>query len=189
MLGSAFAMLLHHAPTQYPARAARQWSPPTAPQRIPLNIPQSSSLVDSIPPELLTSGSRRAWLARHFRGARQWIPPSTPPERLASGSCRVSQSGSPVHPAKYLARAARQWLLPSIPPARQPSNIMGAAVPRSHQPPGYFLDFFAPNESHLRYFFLPLIQCFAPNSTGLPKVLAYGSTRQTSLHNAGNLAR
>ena len=41
MLESAFAMLLHHAPTQYPARAARYWIPP------------------SIPPERLSSGSRR----------------------------------------------------------------------------------------------------------------------------------
>ena len=43
MLESAFAMLLHHAPTQYPARAARQWIPPSMP---------------SIPPELLATGSR-----------------------------------------------------------------------------------------------------------------------------------
>ena len=69
MLESAFATLLHHAPTKYPARAARQW-----------------------------------------------IPPSIPPEQLASGSRPVSrQSCSPVDPAQYPARAARQWIPPSIP--------------------------------------------------------------------------
>ena len=47
MLESAFAMLLHHAPTQYPARAARQWIPP------------------SIPPEQLASGSRRVSPAKY----------------------------------------------------------------------------------------------------------------------------
>ena len=117
MLESAFAMLLHHAPTQYPARAARQWIPP------------------SIPPEQLASGSRRVsrqscspvdpaqYLATPVdpaeypaRAARQWIPPSIPPKRLASGSHRVSrQSGSPVGPAEYPARAAGQW----IPVSRQ----------------------------------------------------------------------
>ena len=51
------------------------------------------------------------------RAARQWIPPSIPPEQLASASRRVSrQSCSPVDPAKYLARAAGQWIPPSIPP-------------------------------------------------------------------------
>ena len=89
MLESAFAMLLHHAPTQYPARAVRQWIPP------------------SIPPELLTSGSRP--VSRQSgspvdpaqypaRAARQWIPPSIPPE--------LASSGSPVDPAEYRARAA-----------------------------------------------------------------------------------
>ena len=104
-LESAFAMLLHHAPTQYPARAARQWIPP------------------SISPELLASGSRRV-----SRQSGSPIPPSIPPERLASGSRRASrrvsqssspvdpaeyparQSSSPVDPAKYLTRAARQWI-------------------------------------------------------------------------------
>ena len=56
-------------PAEYPARAARQWIPP------------------SIPPELLSSGSRPV----SRRAARQWIPPSIPPERLASGSRRVSR--------------------------------------------------------------------------------------------------
>ena len=57
------------------------------------------------------------------RAARQWIPPSIPPERLASGSRRVSrQSGSPVDPAEYPARAARQWIPPSIPQERLASG-------------------------------------------------------------------
>ena len=67
MLESAFAMLLHHAPIQYPARADRQWIPP------------------SILPEWLASGSRRVSQssspvdpAEYPRVARQWIPPSSP---------------------------------------------------------------------------------------------------------------
>ena len=45
------------------------------------------------------------------RATRQCIPPSIPPEQLASGSRRVSrQSYSPVHPAEYPARAARLWM-------------------------------------------------------------------------------
>ena len=85
MLASAFARRLHHAPTQYPARAARQW--------IPL----------SIPPELLASGSRRDSAEYPARAARQWIPPSIPPEQPASGSRRVSSSsGDPAeHPGEY----------------------------------------------------------------------------------------
>ena len=84
MLESAFAMLLHHAPTQYPARAA--------------------------------SGSRRVSRRVSARAARQWIPPSIPPEQLASGSRRVArQSSSPVDPAEYPTRTARQWIPPSIP--------------------------------------------------------------------------
>ena len=51
-------------------------------------------------------------------------PPRIPPEQLASGSRRVSrQSGSPVDPAEYLARAACQWIPPSIPPERIPPSI------------------------------------------------------------------
>ena len=76
----------------------------------------------SIPPEQLTSGSRRVYRqssspvdpAEYPARARQWIPPSIPPELLASGSRRVSrQGGSPVDPAEYPARAARQWIPPS----------------------------------------------------------------------------
>ena len=114
MLESTFPILLHHAPTQYPARAALQWIPP------------------SIPPEQLVSGSRRVSRQSCLpvdpaqypaRAARQWIPPSIPPERLASGSRRVShQSGSPVDPAEYSARAARQWIPPSILPERLASG-------------------------------------------------------------------
>ena len=73
MLESAFAMLPHHAPTQNPARAARQWIPP------------------SIPPERLASGSRRV----SRQSGSPVDPAEYPPERLASGSRRVSrQSGS-----------------------------------------------------------------------------------------------
>ena len=72
---------IHHAPTQYPARAARQWI------------------------EQLASGSRRVSRQSCSPVARQWIPPSIPPERLASGSRRVPrQSGSPVDPAEYPTR-------------------------------------------------------------------------------------
>ena len=105
ILESAFAMLLHHAPTQYPARAVCQWIPPS----------RSSLPVDPV--------------EYPARAARQWIPPSIPPERLASGSRRVSRpSGSPVDPAEYLARAAvdpaeyPQWIPPSIPPERLASG-------------------------------------------------------------------
>ena len=113
MMESAFAMLLHHAPTQYPARsrpasarAARQWIPPSIPPAGRQWIPPS------IPPEQLASGAEYPG-----RAARLWIPPSIPPERLASGSRQVfCQSGSPVDPAKYSARAARQWIPPRILP-------------------------------------------------------------------------
>ena len=125
MLDSAFAMLLHHAPTQYPARAARQRIPP------------------SIPPEQLVSGSRR--VSRQScspvdpaqypaRAARQWISPSIPPELLASGSRRVSrQSCSPVDPAQYPARAARQWIPASI-PLRIPEQLASGSRRVSRQP-------------------------------------------------------
>ena len=95
MLESAFAVLLHHAPTQYPARAARQWIPPSA------------------PPAELASGSRR--VSRQRR--------SIPPKRLASGSRRVSRQRSlPVDPAEYPARASCQWIPPSIPPEQLASG-------------------------------------------------------------------
>ena len=114
-------MLLHHTPTQYPARAARQWIPPSIPSEVlargscPVSR-QNCSPVDpaeyraraarqwippSIPPEQLPSGSRPA---SRQSWACQWIPPNIPPERLASGSRHVSrQSGSPADPAEYLA--------------------------------------------------------------------------------------
>ena len=134
MLESTFAMLLHHAPTQYPARAALQWIPP------------------SIPPEQLVSGSRRVCRQSCLpvdpaqypaRAARQWIPPSIPPERLASGSRlperlasgsrRVfCQRGSPVDPAEYPARVARQWIPHSsspVDPAEYPLSIPHSSSP------------------------------------------------------------
>ena len=88
VLESAFAILLHHAPTQYPARAARQW-----------------------------------------------IPPSIPPEPLASGPRPVSlQSCSPVDPAQYPSRAARQWIPPSIPPERL-ENLLSSYRPQATRKP------------------------------------------------------
>ena len=87
-------------PAEYPARAARQW-------------------IASIPPERLTSGSRR--ISR--QSSSPVDPASIPPELLASGSHQVSrQSGSPVRPAKYPARAARQSIPPSIPAERLASG-------------------------------------------------------------------
>ena len=81
-------------PAEYPARAARQWIPPSIlPERLASASRrvshQSSPPVDpaehptEYPPEYLDSGTRR-------RAARQWIPPSIPPEQPASGSRRVS---------------------------------------------------------------------------------------------------
>ena len=115
-------MLLHHAPAQYPARAARQWIPPSIPteqlasksRRVSR---QSGSPVD--PVKYPASAARQRTLPSNYpaRVADQWIPPSIPPEQLASKSRRVSrQSGSPVDPVKYPARAARQRTPPSIPP-------------------------------------------------------------------------
>ena len=106
--------LLHlvFAPTQYPARAARQWIP-NGFRRVSR---QSCSSVDP---------------AQYpARAARQWVPQ---PEWLASGSPRVSrQSGLPLDPGQYPARAAGQWILQSgspvdpaacqsIPPSIPPS--------------------------------------------------------------------
>ena len=115
-------------PADYPARAARQWIPP------------------SIPPERLASGSRRvsrqsSWpvdpaqyparaarAKKHLQRAigRRCLPIAGPtrssilPERLASGSRQVSyQSGSPVDSAEYpttARRVARRWIPLSIPP-------------------------------------------------------------------------
>ena len=93
-------------PAEYPARAARQWIPP------------------SLPPELLASGSRTVF-RQSCSPVDPALAPSIPPERLASGSRRVSrQSCSPVDPAEYPARAARQWILPSqcIPPSIPPEQ-------------------------------------------------------------------
>ena len=142
MLESTFAMLLHHAPTQYPARAALQWIPPSIPpeqlvsgsRRVsrqsclpvdPAQYPARAArqwIPPSIPPERLASGSRRV----SRRAARQWIPPSILPERLASGSRRVfCQRGSPVDPAEYPARVARQWIPRSsspVDPAEYPAE-------------------------------------------------------------------
>ena len=112
MLESAFAMLLHHPvsrqssspvdPAEYPARAARQWIPPSIPPR------PSGSPVD--PAEYPA------------RAARRCIPPSIPPELLASGSRPVSrQSCLPVDPAERPARVARLWIPPSNPP-QQPAS-------------------------------------------------------------------
>ena len=115
-------------PAQYPAKAARRWIPPSSGSRR-VSRPSGSPW---IPPsggsrERLASKSRQvsrqsSWpvdLAQYpARAARQWIPPSIPPEQLVSGSRRVSrQSCLPVDPAQYPARAARQWIPPSIPPA------------------------------------------------------------------------
>ena len=113
-------------PAEYPARAARQWI-----RRVSR---QSGSPVD--PAEYPARGGKL-------------ILPSIPPERLASGSRRVScqtktrpvsrqscspvdragvsrQSSPPVNPAVY-PRVARQWIPPSIPlsiPCRQdPASI------------------------------------------------------------------
>ena len=78
MLESAFATLLHHAPT----RAARQSGSPVDPNDYPARVSPS------IPPERLASGSRRV--------SRQSSWPGVP-ELLASESRRVSrQSGSPL---------------------------------------------------------------------------------------------
>ena len=129
MVESVCAMLLHHAPTQHPARPTRQWTPP------------------SIPPTQLASGSRQVSCQScspvdpgqyPAMAARQWIPPSIPPELLASGSWippssspvdrRVSrQSSSPEDPAKYPARAARQWIPPTIPiPPSIPPELLAS---------------------------------------------------------------
>ena len=114
-------------PAQYPARAARQWIPP------------------SIPPELLASGSRpvsRQSCSPVDPAQYQWIPPSIPPERLASGSRRVSrQSGLPVDPAEYPARAAGQCIPqscspvdPAEYPAEYPLPVDPAEYPASIEP-------------------------------------------------------
>ena len=79
--------------------------------------------------------------------ASQWIPPSTPsipPEKLASGSRRVSrQSSPPVDPAEYPAeypRVAHQWIPPSIPlsilagGSCQVSGQHRAGAARQHSP-------------------------------------------------------
>ena len=119
-------------PAQYPARAARQWIPPSIPP---------AARPPSIPRERLASGSRR--VSRQScssvdpaqypaRAARQWIPPSIPPELLVRGSRPVSrQSGSPVDPAQNPARAAGQWIPPSIPRQWVPRERLAVGIPLS----------------------------------------------------------
>ena len=132
-------MLLHHAPTQYPARAALQWIPP------------------SIPPEQLASGSRRAsaraarqWISRSVfrqscspvdpaeypaRAAHKWIPPSIPPERLASGSRRVSRQSWPVdRGSRQASRLSGSPLNPAYPAERQVSRQSSSAVDPAEYP-------------------------------------------------------
>ena len=115
MLESAFAMLLHHAPTQYPARAARQWLPPS----IPPELLASGS--PSILPERLASGSRRV--------SRQSCSPADPRVSRQSGSPvdPADQSSSPVDPAEYPTRAARQWI-PEY-PARAARQRIPPSIP------------------------------------------------------------
>ena len=101
-----------HPVSRKSLQVSRQSSSPVDPAKYPARAARQS-----IPP-----------------AARQWIPPSIPPERLASGSRRVShqssppvdpaeyraehprsQNSSPINPAEYPARVARQWIPPSIP--------------------------------------------------------------------------
>ena len=93
-------------PTEYPARAARQWRLASGSRRVSR---QSSWPVDP---------------AQYpAKPARRWIPPSIPPERLASESRQVSrQSSWPVNPAQYPARAAR---------SRRVSRQSGSPVDRT----------------------------------------------------------
>ena len=132
MLESALAMLLHHAPAQYPVRAARQWLPPSIPPSIrspvgPTEYPARAArqwIPLSIPPERLAEYPARA--------DRQWIPPSIPPEQPASGSRRVSRwvslaGGSCRVSGQYRAAAARQYspVAPaSIPPEQLASLVL-----------------------------------------------------------------
>ena len=79
------------------------------------------------------------------RAARHWIPPSIPPELLASGS----RQSSPVDPAEYpLASGSRRVSHQSSPPvdpaSRQCSPVDPASIPPEqlaslvllHVPPG-----------------------------------------------------
>ena len=73
------------------------------------------------------------------RAARQWIPPSIPPELLASGSHRVSRkSGWPVDPAEYPASGSRpvsHQSSPPVDPAEHPAEY--PRVARRWVPPGW----------------------------------------------------
>ena len=138
----------------YPARAARQWIPP------------------SIPPERLSSGSRRvsrqsSWpvdpAMYPVRAARQWIPPSIPPERLSSGSRRVSHQSRP--PAEHPTRAARQWIAPSIPVSQSswpvgpyPTRVARQWIPSSIPPSLVLLN--VPPGAQLGLHFMLVPSCF-----------------------------
>ena len=162
MLESGFAMLLHHAATQYPARAApsasrrvsRQSGSPVDPAEYPTKAAQW--IPPSIPPEQYSA--RAAGQASGVppscslvdlaeypaRAARQFIPPSIPPERLACGSRRVHQSSPPMNPAKYRAEWFCQsscLIPPSIPPD-QPASGPHRVFPEACQsiPPSILPD-------------------------------------------------
>ena len=83
-------------PAETPARAARQWIPPRLPpERSPEYPARAARHAQWIPPSIPLSVSQSSSPADPAeypaRVARQWIPPSTPPEQPASGSRRVSR--------------------------------------------------------------------------------------------------
>ena len=103
------------ASTPRPCPVSSQSSSPVAPAEYPAKYP-------------LASGSHRVSRQSSLpvdpteypaRTARQWIPPSIPPERIASGSRQAShQSSPPVDPAEYPA----EYPLP-VDPAEYPASI------------------------------------------------------------------
>ena len=91
-------------PAEYPARAARQWIPPSISPEL---------LASGFPPERLASGSRRV----SHQSSLPVDPAEYPAEYLCRRSCRVS--------GQYRAGAARirQWIA-SIPPEQLASLVL-----------------------------------------------------------------
>ena len=137
MLDSAFALLLHQAPAQYPARAARLWIPPSIPPAPvdPAQYPAGAARQWSCSPVDPADYPTKAVDPAEYpaRAACQWIPQSITPERLASGSRQVShQSGWILIPPSRVPRGSRRESRPPEQPAsgsRQISRKVSQSSP------------------------------------------------------------
>ena len=183
-------------PAQYPARAARQWIPPSIPPERRgsrrLSHQSGSPVPTEYPAERFASGSRRV--------SRQSCSPVDPPCRplYLKGQLPLAREGvsrqispsilssSPVDPAsqttlperRSIARAARPWIPPSIPPellangSRPVFRHNGSPVNPAKYPARAISPNIPPYPTTARQWIPPSIP---------PELLASGSALQTTL--------